>query len=65
MREPWSCLGSLHGAPSQNSFGIWEYVVPEFGDQEEVLALYEAVFDGAGDAFTCFLLVAVICEDIS
>ena len=34
--------------------------VPEFGDEEEVGAFDEAVFDGAGDALAGFDFVAVI-----
>lgn len=36
--------------------------VPEFGDEEEVGAFDEAVFDGAGDALAGFDFVAVICD---
>ena len=34
--------------------------VPEFGHKEEVGAFDEAVFDGAGNTLTGFLLVAVV-----
>lgn len=33
--------------------------VPELGHNEEVLALHDALLDGAGDALAGFLLVAV------
>jgi len=35
--------------------------IPEFGDEEEVAAFYEAVFDGAGNALAAFRFVAVVC----
>lgn len=35
--------------------------VPEFGDEEEFFAFYEAVFDCSGDALAGFFFVAVIC----
>ena len=35
--------------------------VPEFGDDEEVGAFAEAVFDSAGDALAAFGFVAVVC----
>lgn len=34
--------------------------VPEFGDEEEVGAFDEAVFDGTGDALAGFDFVAVV-----
>lgn len=34
--------------------------VPELGDEEEVFAFDEAVFDGAGYAFAGFFFVAVV-----
>lgn len=34
--------------------------VPELGDEKEVGAFAEAVFDCAGDAFTSFFFVAVV-----
>jgi hypothetical protein len=34
--------------------------VPELGDEEEVFAFDEAFFDGSGDAFASFFLVAVV-----
>ena len=34
--------------------------VPEFGDEEEVFALNETFFDGAGDALTGFDFIAVV-----
>ena len=34
--------------------------VPELGDEEEVFALDEAIFNGSGNAFAGFLLVAVV-----
>jgi hypothetical protein len=37
--------------------------LPELGDDEEVLALHDALLDGAGDTLTTLLLVAVICRD--
>ena len=36
--------------------------VPEFGDKEEVGAFDYALFDGAGDALTGFLFIAVVWE---
>ena len=36
--------------------------VPEFGDDEEVGAFAEAVFEGAGDALAAFGFVAVVWE---
>lgn len=39
--------------------------VPELGDEEEVFALHEAVFDGAGDAFAGFFFVAVVWGRLS
>jgi hypothetical protein len=35
--------------------------VPEFGDEEQVGALYEAFVDGAFDTLAGFFLVAVVC----
>lgn len=35
--------------------------VPEFGDEEELLTLDEAILDGAGDALADLNLVAVVC----
>jgi hypothetical protein len=34
--------------------------VPELGDEEELFAFDEAVFDGSGDTFAGFFLVAVV-----
>jgi hypothetical protein len=39
--------------------------VPELGDEEEVFALHEALFDGAGDAFAGFFFVAVVLGRVS
>ena len=36
--------------------------VPELGDDEELLALHEAVLDGAGNALAALNLVAVVCS---
>lgn len=38
---------------------------PEFGDDEEVFTLYEAILDSAGEAFAGFLLVTVVYEVVS
>lgn len=35
--------------------------LPELGDDEEVLSLYDAFLDGAGNTLTTGLLIAVIC----
>lgn len=40
--------------------GVGVVGVPEFGDEEEVGAFYDAFFDGAGDALAGFDLVAVV-----
>jgi hypothetical protein len=34
--------------------------VPELGDEEEVFAFDKAIFDGSGNTFTSFFLVAVV-----
>jgi hypothetical protein len=39
--------------------------IPEFANQEEIFALDETVFDCSGNSFTCFLLVAVICNNLA
>jgi hypothetical protein len=38
--------------------------LPELGDDEEVLSLHDALFDGAGDTLTTSLLIAVVCCEI-
>ena len=35
--------------------------IPEFGNDEELFALYEAVLDGPAYALAAFLLVAIVC----
>jgi hypothetical protein len=35
--------------------------VPQLGDDEEILALDDALLDGAGNALTALDLIAVIC----
>jgi len=36
--------------------------VPQFADDEEILTLYEAFFDGARYTLSCFYFIAVVCE---
>jgi hypothetical protein len=38
--------------------------LPELGDDEEVLSLHDALFDGAGDTLTTSLLIAVVASTI-
>lgn len=38
--------------------------IPEFGDKEEVGALDYAFFNGAGDALTGFLFIAIVWEQL-
>ena len=40
--------------------GVVVVGVPEFGDEEEVGALHDSFFDGAGDALAGFDFVAVV-----
>jgi hypothetical protein len=35
--------------------------LPQLGDDEELLTLYETLLDGAGNALTTLLLVAIVC----
>ena len=44
--------------------GVVVVGVPEFGDEEEIGALYYAFFDGAGDALAAFDFVAVVCGKV-
>jgi len=37
--------------------------VPKLADEEEILALDQALLDRSGDTFSCFLLIAVVCRD--
>ena len=52
-------VGELLLADGLDPLGVVEGV-PELGDEEEVGALHEAVFDGAGDALAGFDFVAVV-----
>ena len=36
--------------------------VPQFADDEEVLTLYEAFFDGARYTLSCFYFIAIVYE---
>jgi len=36
--------------------------VPELGDDEEVLTLYDALLDSTGNTLTRLLLVSVVCK---
>lgn len=36
--------------------------VPELADEEQIFTLYETVFDGSCDTFTCLFFIAIICK---
>jgi len=55
-----SPVGELFAADGLDFVAFVEGV-PEFGDEEELFAFDEAVFDGAGDAVAGFFFVAVVC----
>ena len=44
--------------------GVVVVGVPEFGDEEEIFALYYTFLDGAGDTLAAFDFVAVVCGKI-
>lgn len=54
-------VGQLIAADGLDGATVVESV-PQLGDDEELLALHEAVLDGAGDSLAGFDLVAVVCS---
>ena len=52
-------VGQLLAADGLHLVAVVEGV-PELGDEEEVFALDEAIFNGSGDTFASFFLVAVV-----
>lgn len=53
-------VGQLAAGDGLDAVAVVE-AVPQLGDDEEVLALHQAVLDGASDTLTALLLVAIVC----
>jgi hypothetical protein len=56
-------VGELLAADGLDLLAVVERL-PQLADNEEILALYEAVLDGAGDTLAALDFVAVVCERV-